>query len=340
VRQLGWRDRIKDVFIDKADDWIFQELKPDQIPNGKPGSPIRRDEAYVTIKLRSMRVVNVRTGFRKFYGAVHSFVSLGHLGTQKAEFQVLTTPTDLKGIDPTNLHRVLCFDKDLLNSVPYRGDGLEIEFGLYSIKGEDLTASFLRVLEGLSDAAGVSFVSTATPFVKPLSDGVDLLLGTTQDQILEIGLSTKISDPKTGTFVVMRAPVNLVDLSEFKLDEAYRLVDKNGDTMGEYPYIVYSIESDPNRENWYQIPDISKAYKDVNEAARNRDASKLDGALMDFKRIVLTSPDLIDEDQDLMNERMEEKVKKIRKTLRTTRGEAEIVESADLGNLKDLNLYG
>jgi hypothetical protein len=337
---VGWRDRIKAVFIDKADDWIFEELTPDQIPNGSLGRPIKKDKAYVTIRLRSMRVVNVRQGLQKFYGAVHSFVSLGHLGTQKAEFQVLTTPTDLRGINPTNLHRVLCFDKDLLTSVPYRGGGLEIEFGLYSIKGENLTDTFLKVLEGLSDAAGVSFVSTATPFVKPLSDGIDLLLGTTQNQILEIGLSTKVSDPKTGTFVVMRAPASSVELSKYKLDEAYRLVDKNGDRMGEYPYIVYSIESDPNRENWYEIPEISKVYNEVNEAARKGDASKLDDAVMSFKRIVLTSPDLTDEDQDLMIEKMEEKVKKIKKTLRRTRlDEAESVGSVDLGSLKDLNLY-
>lgn len=335
---MGWKDRLGDVFIDKAEDWVFEQLSPSQIPNGKPGEPIEKNRAYITIKLRSMRVVHVRKGLSKFYGAVHSFITLGHLGTQKAEFQVLTTPTDLQGIDATNLHKVLCFDKDLLNSVPYRGNGLEIELGLFSIKAENLADSFLKVLEGMSDAAGVSFVSTAIPFVKPLSDGVDLLVGTTKDQILEIGLSTKVSKPETGTFVVMRAPKNSVNLSEFQLDEAFRLVDKNGKTMGDYPYIVYSIESSLERENWYQIPEIAKAFNAVNEAARKGDIDKIDEAFLDYKRIVLTSPDIIDDDADKIIQRLEEKVEKIKGiSKRRTRGR---VKGLDLGSFKDLNIYG
>lgn len=335
---MGWRDRLKDIFIDKAEDWTFKELSPNQIPNGKPGEPIEKNKAYVTIKLRSMRVINVRKGLKKFYGAVHSFITLGHLGIQKAEFQVLTTPTDLQAIDSTNLHKVLSFDKDLLNSVPYRGDGLEIELGLFSIKAENLADSFLKVLEGMSEAAGVSFVSTAIPFIKPLSDGVDLLVGTTQDQILEIGLSTKVSKPKTGTFVVMRAQSNSVDLSRFQLDEAFRLVDKNGNTMGDYPYIVYSIESSLERENWYQIPEIAKAFNAVNEAARKGDINKIDEAFLDYKRIVYTSPDIIDDDADKMIHRLEEKIEKIKGIpRRRTKG---VIKGLDLGSFKDLNIYG
>lgn len=335
---MGWKDRLKDIFIDKAEDWTFKPLSPNQIPNGKPGESIEKNKAYITIKLRSMRVVNVRRGLGKFYGAVYSFIALGHLGTQKAEFQVLTAPTDLQGIDSTNLHKVLCFDKDLLNSVPYRGDGVEIELGLFSIKAENLADSFLKVLGGMSDAAGVSFVSTAIPFVKPLSDAVDLLVGTSKDQILEIGLSTKVSKPKTGTFVVMRAPKNSIDLSEFQLDEAFRLVDKNGKTMGDYPYIVYSIESSSERENWYQIPEIAKAFKAVNEAVRKGAIDKIDEAFLDYKRMVLTSPDIIDDDADKMIQRLEEKVEKIKGIpRRRTRG---IVKDLDLGSFKDLNIYG
>jgi hypothetical protein len=335
---MGWKDVLRAIFIEKAEDWTFQELSQKQLHNGKSGEPIETNNAYVTIKLRSMRVVNIRKGLSKFYGAVHSFITLGHLGIQKAEFQVLTTPTDLQGIDAKNLHKVLSFDKDLLTSVPYRGDGLEIELGLFSIKAENLADSFLKVLEGMSDVAGVSFVSSAIPFVKPLSDAVDLLVGTSDDQILEIGLSTKVSKPKTGTFVVMRAPQNLVDLSEFTLDEAYRLVDKNGKNMGDYPYIVYSIEASSERENWYQIPEISKAFNSVNEAVRKGDEEKIDEAFGYYTRLVLTSPDLIDADAEKMVQKMDEKIKKIKGLpKRRTRG---MVKGIDLGTLKDLNIYG
>lgn len=336
---LGWKERIKAVFIDKAEDWKFGELLPNQIPNGKPGVALERDKVYVTVKLRSMRVVNFRRGLKKFYGAVHSYITLGHTGNQKAEIEVVTTPAELKGIDATNLNRVLTFDKDLLTFVPYRGDGLDIELGLYSITAENLTDSFLKVLEGLSEAGGVSFVSSAIPFVKPLSDGVDLLLGTTQEQILEIGLSTKVSNPKTGTFVIMRAPASSINLSDYKLDDAYRLVDKNGNTMGDFPYMVYSIESSNQRENWYQIPEISQAFKTVNDAIREGNIKKIDDAFKKYSLIVASSQDLIDDDQQKMIDVLESKIEKLKKTVLKREREGE-KKTADIGSLEDLNIYG
>ena len=87
---MGW----KNIFRKRAQNWTFGSLNASQVPNGKQHEQIEADKVYIKIILRSMRIVDVRKGLKKFYGAVHSFISLGHYD-KKAEFQVLTTPTKL-----------------------------------------------------------------------------------------------------------------------------------------------------------------------------------------------------------------------------------------------------
>jgi hypothetical protein len=323
------------IFTKRAEDWIFQSLDASQIP-GNPGSTqILADQDYVKVFLRSMRIVNVRKGLKKFYGVVHSFISLPHL-EKTAEFQVLTTPQELMNIDAGNVDRVLQFNKILVDSVPYRGGGVEIELGLFSIQSVDLTDSFLEVLEGMADAAGVGYVSIAMPFVGPLRKGIDLLLGTTNSSILEVGIATTMSKPSTGYFVVMRAPKGVVDLSKYKLDQAYRLVDAQGKPISDYPYLVFSIEADKEREKWFEIPDVSEAYKDLREASRKGDLDKAQEAFIAFKRIVLTSPDLLDSDAESLVKKVEDKMNSL---FTTQRGPGLAGKGLELGVLREMDLY-
>jgi hypothetical protein len=330
------------IFTRKAEDWTFQSLEANQIPDGKPSQPILADQSYIKIFLRSMRIVDVRKGLKKFYGVVHSFISLPHL-EKTAEFQVITTPKELMNIDASNVDRVLQFNKVLVDSVPYRGGGVEIELGLFSIQSVDLTDSFLEVLEGMADAAGVSFVSTAMPFVGPLRKGINLLFGNTNSSILEVGVATTMDKPSTGYFVIMRAPKGEVDLSEYELDQAYRLVDKQGKTIEKYPYMVFSVEAGPDREKWFEIPDIAKAYKTLRQISREGNIDKAQEAFVAFKRIVLTSPDLLDQDADNLVQKAQEKLNRIFSTQegrrRTpTRGGID-EEKIELDSLDKIDLY-
>lgn len=330
LKEMGW----KDIFIKRAENWTFGSLNASQVPGSSTTALIEPNKAYIKIILRSLRIVNIRKIHKKFFGAVHSFISLGHYD-EKAEFHVLTTPTKLKDIDAAHIDRVISFNKYLLNSVPYRGGGVSIELGLFSIESADLADSFLKVLEGMSEAAGVSFVSTAIPFAKPLTDGINLLVGTTNPEILEIGLSTNLIKPSTGTFVVIRAPQGEIDLSKLKLDDAFRLIDQSGKAIGDYPYLVFSIESNSDRENWYEIPELTKAWKDLREVAKQGDVKKTQEAFIAFKRIVITSPDLIDDHADKLVEDARVMVDRLM-TITRTRTQKGI----DIGDLKQIKLFG
>lgn len=326
---MGW----KEIFVKRTENWTYGSLDASQVPDGSPSKPIVPNKVYIQVILRSLRIVNIRKITKKFFGAVHSFISLGHYD-KKAEFHVLTTPTKLRDIDASNVDRVISFNKYLLNSVPYRGGGVSVELGLFSIESVDLADSFLKVLEGMSEAAGVSFLSTALPFAKPLTDGINLLMGTDKPEILEVGLSTNLINPVTGTFVVIRAPQGTIKLSELKLDDAYRLVDQNGKAVSDYPYIVFSVESTLTRENWYEIPELTNAWADLREAGKQSDTQKMQEAFIAFKRTVLTSSDLIDKHANKLVEEARAKLDQLIDMTRTRGG-----EGIDIGDLEQLKIY-
>jgi hypothetical protein len=102
------------IWKQAASDWTYAEIPPDKTPGGLGHDVIAKDAAYLNVKLRSMRIVHVRKGLSKFYGTVHSFISVPYLSGQPAVFHVITTPGDLQKVDAENIDRILVMDKRLL----------------------------------------------------------------------------------------------------------------------------------------------------------------------------------------------------------------------------------
>jgi len=280
---MGWFSKILRT---RTEDWIFAPL-------GALNPILDPESWYLNVWLRSMRIVNVRSGLSKFYGTVHSYASLLHLNRGRAEFQTVTTPNMLKDQDAKNLDRVISFNHRLLGPVPYRGQDLEIEIGLFSIKSSELAGPFIDVLERMSNAAGVSYVSSAMPFVAPLKDGINLLIGGADSTILEVGLSTTFEEVRTGTYCVIRAPKGSIDPTGLRLDTDQRLVDSSGTPITDHPYLVFSIEASDRRDDWFLVPELAKAYQDLKEVAEKGQTSEATDAFAVFRRISLTSPELL-----------------------------------------------
>lgn len=143
-------------------------MSANQTPNREPIRAIKSDSEYISIVLKSMRVVNVRVGFSKFYTTVHSYISLSHASGTRANFYVCTTPGQLEEFDKSNVDRIININKRLLGPVPYVGGDLNLELGLFSIKSADLIKPFVSLLTDISNLAGVSFIKAAEPYVAPL----------------------------------------------------------------------------------------------------------------------------------------------------------------------------
>ncbi|MEY9575830.1 hypothetical protein ABIE88_003406 [Bradyrhizobium diazoefficiens] len=306
--------------------------QPLVVPNEDASHPVLPNEHYVSVWLRSMRITHTRFGTDKYYGCVHSFISLLDMRQGTAEFHVISTPEKLRNVDAQSTDGVVTQDIPLLKSVPYRGD-LRVQLGLFSIKAGDLTAPYLNMLDDLSGAAGVGFVRQALQFVNPIKNGINLLLGGGKDVKLDVGVNKGFPKPETGTFIVMRAPSDKIDVDKLTLNKNLEVVDDAGKLVKEYPYLIFSVATSDKRDNWFEIPEIKKAHEDL-MAALDRPTVVEKEAYPAFRYACFRSPDLIDKDAEALAKQQGERLAKILPAQRTGGGKKQGWE------LKDLNLYG
>lgn len=311
----------QNILRDKASDYAFASVA--QGPDGVEHTPIQKNSGYISVLLRSTRIVDIRKGWSKFYPLIHSYISIPHLDGQIAEFQVVTSPSKLAELDSNRLDRVISLNHRLLGPTPYRGGDLKLEIGLFSVKSSDLAKPFLGVLEDMASAAGVSFVSVAMPFIGPLKKGVELLMGSSELS-LEIGLATIFNKPETGYFAAMRAPREEVSATEFKIAEDFRLTQGSNQAVRDYPYFVFSIDISERRDDWFLIPDIASLYKELMGAVRKDKRGEANEVFSVFRRTVLTSPDLLQNDARKLVREVEDKVAEALPTVMTSTSTHEI----------------
>jgi hypothetical protein len=212
----------QDIWTRRSEDWTLAWLPS---PASKAAAEAQAEQDYLSIVLKSARVVDVRKGFTTFFGTVHSYIRLPHRSNGLAEFNVVTTPGALKNVDATGIDRVLQLNQRLLGPVPYVGGDLEIEVGLFSVASANLAGPYLALLENLSKTAGVASVGAALPFAAPIVEGMKLLTSSERDVALEVGLATMQPVPKLGYCAVVRAPKATLDVRKLQIDDAdFRLL--------------------------------------------------------------------------------------------------------------------
>jgi hypothetical protein len=324
------------IFKKRAEDWFYSKLPENQTPNDTEIKTVSANEEYIKIYLKSLRIVNVRQGLSRFYGVVHSFITIPHRGGSEAEFNVVTTPGKLQEFDSKNIDRVVNINKPLLGPIPYRGGKLDMEIGLFSIKSADLAEPFLNLLTKMSDLAGVSYIKAALPYAEPLKDGINLLAGGADDTVLEIGISKTFDMINTGYYVVMRAPKEKVDIADLWIDNDYKLVDRNKNPVKDYPYLVFQIFTTKERTDWFNIPDIASSYAKLQEDVNKGDYANAEESLRFFKRIVLTSNDLVFNDARTIISKVEEEMNVI---LNVTRGATRSFSVKKLKPLNEIAIY-
>jgi hypothetical protein len=228
-------------------------------------------------------------------------------------------------------------DRRLVGPVPYRGGDVDVELGLFSIKEADLVLPFLQLLESMSKAAGVTFVSAALPFAGPIAQGIGLLAGSDQNSILEVGLSTSYGQLTTGYFAVIRAPKSALAIGHLRVDEDKKLVDDlTGRPVADYPYVVFSIEGSTERDDWFEIPDISAAYNRLrNTVLHARGKQEIDDAFTDFSLTMRCSPDLLSADAKSLVQKVQDETYSVC----VTRGAGAGRAGSELRELKELDLY-
>lgn len=285
-----WSNLLKE----RSKDWFYDEPSDPNCPNDIREKYLDSGSEYISITLKSMKIVSIRVAFSQFYGVVNSYISLDHINGKPAEFNVVTTPSKLVQLDPVNIDRIITRDIPLLGPFPYFGGKLQMEIGLFAVQSGNLAEPFLTILQEMSETAGVSFIGQALPYVDLIKKGTDALVGSYgKDATIQIGLITTYTRIKTGYYVIARIDDSRLKRGEVIIDKNYRLLDKNRSPLEGIPYLVFQISSSPKRPDWFMIPDIVAAHNILDDAVKTRDKLKIREALIAFKTVVLTSKDLI-----------------------------------------------
>lgn len=332
---MSWFSKIfqtaRAVVIKEGEDYVLAELAKD---NGVVDAQVDlvRDRDYVTIELRSSRIVNVRKWTGKFYGSAHARVSYLHDSAGQVELQQVIVPK-LGELDALNVDRFIVVDKPIVGPVPYKGR-LSMELGLFSVKGGDLAGPYLDLLNSLATVSGVAFLAAAKPFVEPLQKGADLLFGNSDQSTLEVGVDKTWNDMRTGTWVVIRGPKSQVDVSQLRVDpNDGKITDAHGRPYKDYPYMVFRIGMSRQRDDWMLIPELKTAWDDVRKAVQSGQSNEAEARLKSFILLARMSADLVPED-----------AKRLADKARATMGQIQPMEAiasikAPFPSFEDLDLY-
>jgi hypothetical protein len=335
---MGWIS----TFLDKVvgvppTDWTLLDHLPD--PGlGIADKPVVADQCYVELYVESLRLEKARRFATSFHGVIYAFASLARTGANRAQLASVTKPQNLASLDKNNLGRVITVSKRIMGAMPWRGDPLGLELGLFSVKSGNLLSPLIDYIAKISDKAGISVVAKLDPFLPLITEGLDMIAGQTQDTEIELALDTDLSLTGSRFCALIAKPKGTISSASVTIDKADRKLLQNGQPL-EAAYCLFSIRSTDRNADWGTIPALQEAFAEFMRtilSGRHRDAEE---ALAAFNRQVIVSPDLISADKD----RLKSKAKADLQDAFPGGGQATSLESTrqrfENRTLADLNLY-
>jgi hypothetical protein len=275
------------------------------------GKPLIPDECYIRIEVNHVYIPYQRIGTKRYHACVHGCVTLNDARAKDgvAGFQIVSS-SKLAEKDGAHADRILMKDLQVLKNAPYRGD-VRFQIGLMSMEseGSDLLDPYLSLLTKLSDAAGVSVVQQALHFVRPIQDGLNLLVGAHKGLALEVGLDASTDPVISGTYLLIRDDPTKAQRFEFRDDQLHD--PDSSQPVLDVPYLVFSIRGLTHRNDWRSLPDLRQSQDAFNRvlsfAARNQKTE--DEQLIHFRRACIACQDLIPRDAVVIADQEEARFK-------------------------------
>jgi len=281
-------------------------------------TPIEANKHYITVTSQKTVLPYDRVLFKTFYGVVHSTILVRD---DDGEPRSLTTfaglDPALTAIDKRAGEKIVQGPRTLLEFAPFRGTAIGSTIALLAVEAANYAKPLLSTLQKMSDLGGVAFFSAAKALAEPLISGVQALseaAGSGAQVVYAGNLPLH-----TGIFLVAGVDARDFDWADYTFASDYTLL-RRGTPVGDFPYMVLTIEASANRPNWKQIPELRDAQAALNAAVKEAgpailnpsspERAKVESALLALEWACLNTPDLCSEDADYIAGQARAKIEK------------------------------
>lgn len=292
---MGWIKKIITTVAGKApDDWTFVQGIP-MADSQIAGRPIQPDECYIELYVDSLKLARKRRFATTFNGVVYAFGSTAVEGAPASKFSAVTQPQELAKLGETDLNNVITFAKRMFKVVPWRGDPLDLELGLFSVKTGNVAADLADYVVRLSNTIAPGIASTYAPVLPLVTEGLNMLAGQTDDVALELAVDTSLQLTQGQHYALIRKTRDSLNTDKLTVTADGLLLDDG--TKLDASYCIFSIRPRPDNPDWGGIESLRTSYGELTQtiaAGKQKDA---EDALAAFRRAVVVCPDLITADK-------------------------------------------
>jgi hypothetical protein len=267
--------------------------------------PLAADEeltpnaSYFRLWLKDMNLLHDRAWFTDQYPAVQSSVKLTFDGRPGQIFSRVAQPS--KEVMGPGVRR----NYVLLEQMPYSGDVVELEAGLFALKGKNYLTTTIGILDDFSQLIGAPLTS-AMEVVKKVSSGIEHALQTSNGSI-HLGLHQAFSEKgsqaenvlRSGYFAVLLATTDKLNRQALSVKDGqlyYTPPDKEAAPLRDVEFMLFHLEALKQRANWRMsniLEPINKA-KDALLTGDKRTAKMWTNQALG---IAWKSPDLVSGDR-------------------------------------------
>jgi hypothetical protein len=286
--------------------------------------PIIPSSGYFRIWAVEMRI-NQSSWLTTYYPVLHSVVAFDYAG-KRVELTRVTSLDSLKSSTKGNIEmdKVLALNFVLADLVPFNGGTVEISVGLLAMKEKDKVQAAIKIVSDFSTLLAVPQLTGVLSVVRPLANSVEQLIGLGDNQF-RLGYHNTFTSPDSGGSNELR-PQYIAVIASYVEDtisrtgEGHWVINDHlcyidpiphavSKTSVDIPrdYILLRLEVRRSRyEEWNNIFDLNEAFI---EAMRllPKGRKKADEQMGIAISKVFTSPDIAENDRDLIAEALQKK---------------------------------
>ncbi|MBU8900985.1 hypothetical protein KRR26_35860 [Corallococcus sp. M34] len=298
---MSFIDVVGSLFVARSQQLCWLRIPDDHVGRGYLAEPIKRDEAYVVLRMREMSLGYARKLWRKYYPVLHGFTQ--HAGHEEHQ---LIGPGQLKDLSESNLDRVINLNQRLAGPIPYDGGDLSLVVGLYSVPAGDAAKALIKTVGDITAAAGLA-VGQLPQLAQAVKTGVESIFQL-NDCRLQLGVRDTLPCGKpltTGVYVGIAAPRDRFRDFELWLNQG-RLVKGQDPISGlpytDHDYMVIEVERRTTREDWATLPGIASfdnKFGDVMRSSASPQAKRAQLRTLwpEFEQALANSRDLTSPDR-------------------------------------------